>query len=488
MYIGKNLPYIRDRCPEKIALYTGKEAMTYREFVAGVERYRAQLRRYGAEGVRRKVALFIGNEPAFLQMFFAIISLGWVAVPIDSRWSKREAERVMDEVRPDFVVASRRFNKFFINRFSVTFFVEDVPLDIGEAMDVGPYCVSEDALFYLGFTSGSTGVPKGFYRDHRSWLASFSAGESVFGHGEKDVFMAPGPLCYSLSLYAAVYALHSGATFYLFPHFSKKDILAAIRREESCFMYAVPTMLQALALGEETIQVPVTFVSSGSKLQPAVRENIVAMFPACTIYEYYGASELSFVTYMDGTSLAENPDSVGRPFPGVELSIRNERHEVLGPGEVGELYVASPYVFREYMDAAETREVVTEYGVSVGDVGYLNDAGYLFIVGRKKNMIISGGQNVYPEEIEKVLLALPSVKELAVLGIPHDYWGEQIVAMLSWKEGEGDSLRSLRLYSREHLAIYKRPQRWIVVESFPYTATGKIDRQLLMKKIKEDKE
>lgn len=486
MYIGKELSHYRDMNPEKIALYTDKEAISYDEFVAGVERYRAHLRLFGASETEAKVALFIGNEPAFLQVFFAVISLGLIGVPMDPNWTKVETEQVIDEVNPDFIVASRQFNQSLIDAFPITFFIEDVPEDMREGLDYSPNDVSGDTLFYLGFTSGSTGVPKGFYRDHRSWLTSFMAGESVFNHGQEDVFLAPGPLCYSLSLYVAVYALDRGASLYLFPRFSEQAILDAISREGKCFVYVVPTMLQALSSARVKMDEPVTFISSGAKLQETVRKNTLASFPKCTIYEYYGASELSLVTYMDELSLIDYPESVGRPFPGVELSIRNEKGDLLGPGEIGELYVSSPFTFRQYIRKEQTDEVITAYGLSIGDLAYINEDHYLFIVGRKKNMLISGGRNVYPEEIEKVLLTHPSVKELAVVGIPHPYWGEKIVAFLSWKAGYEASLKSIRNYSRKHLANYKRPQQWVVVDSFPYTATGKIDRQELVKMFKED--
>lgn len=200
------------------------------------------------------------------------------------------------------------------------------------------------------------------------------------------------------------------------------------------------------------------------------------VFPNSQIFEYYGASELSFVTYANKEIAKNYPSSVGKPFEGVKVTIRDQMGNLLPCGEIGQIYIESDFVFTEYIhNEIETKKVLTPYGATTSDLGYLNEAGYLFIVGRKNNMIIRGGQNIYPEEIEKVIKSLATVKEAVVVGVEDERWGEQIWALIQWKD-LGD-MKRLRSFCRQEIASHKRPHKYVVVDHFPYTSTGKIDRK-----------
>ena len=472
MHIGDKLTLFEARQPHKIAIYFEDEAITYARFVKNVKRFQHRLLKHVESDEAQKVALCIDNEPAFLEMYFAVITLGWIAVPLDAKWTKKEAEQHMQLAKPDLIVGSRQFEKLANYQVRATFMIEEV----SEEQFIVEKKVTADTAFYLGFTSGSTGQSKAFVRSHQSWLASFAAAEKAFHYGQEDMILATGPLAYSLSLFATVHAIHIGASICLLPKFTVKKTMHAIVSKQVSVVHAVPTMLADLARHKAQVKNKITFISAGAKLLPNVREKAMKVFPNSHIFEYYGASELSLVSYAN-KEIAENyPASVGKPFEGVNVTIRDQAGNLLPCGDIGQIYIESDFVFKGYIDnETENQKVLTAYGATTSDLGYLNEAGYLFILGRNNNMLIRGGQNVYPEEIEKVIKAVPSVKEAVVIGVEDERWGEQIWALIQW-EDVGD-MKHLRSFCRQHIASHKRPHKYVVVDHFPYTSTGKIDRK-----------
>lgn len=480
MTIGNQLEQFTQKKPNKTAIYFQDKTITYHDFYKKVQQYKTLLQQHTKTDKAQKVALFIGNEPAFLEAYFAVITLGWVVIPFDVKWSGQEAARVMEMAEPGIIVASSSFTKKASYHFPVTFFTEDVQ----EVKESKVEKIIADSPFYLGFTSGSTGQPKGFIRSHTSWLTSFTAGEEAFHYGKDDIILAPGPLCHSLSLFGATHALHIGASFYLTASFSATEISHILRNQKATVVYAVPTMLSGLAKQKEVIETPVTFLSSGAKLNPAVTKALTAVFPNSKIIEYYGASELSYVTYSTGETAEKFPHSVGKPFPGVTISIRDEKNEMLPPGKIGNVFIKSAFLFDGYVkNESATKQVLTPYGATIGDLGFLNDEGALTIIGRQNNMIISGGQNIYPEEVEKIIKNIPSVKEAVVIGIKDVHWGQKIIALIEWKDSNPDNLKQLKAHCRKHLSIYKRPRKYYSVSNLPYTETGKIARSQIEKNL-----
>lgn len=478
--IGNQLARFAKEQPNKAAIYFQEKTITYADFYKKIHQYQEILQRSAKTKKGQKVALFIGNEPSFLEVYFAVITMGWTAVPFDVKWSRQEAVHVMNMAEPDIIVASPSFQKRASFQFPATFLTGDLQ----EGKEVVKRKFHADTPFYLGFTSGSTGQPKGFIRHHTSWLSSFTAGEKAFHYGKNDIILAPGPLCHSLSLFGATHALHIGASFYLTASFSAPEILHIIRNQKATVVYAVPTMLSGLAKQKEVIEIPVTFLSSGAKLNPAVKKDLTCVFPNSSDYEYYGASELSYVTYSTGEVEKQFPDSVGKPFPGVDISIRNENKDLLPPGKIGNVFIRSDFLFTGYVkNEIATKQVLTPYGATIGDLGYLNEEGVLTIIGRKNNMIISGGQNIYPEEVEKILKDVPSVKEAVVIGITDNHWGQKVIALIEWKNNNSEHLKRLKAHCRKQLAIYKRPRKYYSVTALPYTETGKIARRQIEKNL-----
>lgn len=476
MSIGIKLKDIAEKYPDKAAVIYEGSTMSYPCFYHSVCQLRQQLKVISQQNRSQRVGVLIGNEPVFLELFFAIVTLGWVAIPFDPKWSRREAEKVMNKAKPDIIIS----NKTFLESASYSF---DNVYDIDRLKESSTNDneivkeIDENEPFYLGFTSGSTGTPKGYIRNHKSWLASFIAAEETFHYDQNDIILAPGPLCHSLTLFGAVHALHIGATFHMTPTFDPEEIRNILHERTGTIIYAVPTMLYQLANKNDYLcEKKLTFLSSGASLSQEVSNQLQDVYPNSCIYEYYGASELSFVSYTPEVKSAKSVNNVGKAFPGVHITIRDKEGDCVPNGEIGRIYIKSDFLFSGYVNnVTETNKVLTQFGASVDDLGFMNDEGDLTIIGREKNMLISGGLNVFPEEVEEVIKEFDGVQEAVVVGENDDYWGQKVIAFIKWEKHR--LVNDLILHCKAHLTTYKVPKKFYEVSVFSYTSSGKIDRK-----------
>ena len=272
----------------------------------------------------------------------------------------------------------------------------------------------------MGFTSGTTGVPKAFLRSHDSWVASFDCNRHDFHMDETDHVLIPGALIHSHFLYGAISTLALGGTVYLMERFSPVQALGFIEKFPMTVLYVVPTMLEALLMENITVNQTLKIICSGAKWEEDSKQRFQKRFPQVTMFEFYGASELSFVSVLDNAGNKNKPDSVGKPCHNVEIQIRNTTTGENTKREIGKIFVRSRMIFAGYFhpESRSIQSITDETGwVTVDDMGYLDEDGYLYIVGREKNMILYGGVNIFPEEIESVLMAHPEVEEAAVVGM-----------------------------------------------------------------------
>jgi len=481
--IGESLQKFARLQPDKIAIYYEDQTITYKEFTHHVSIYQHSLRQKADSKKSQKVALLISNEPAFLEIYFAIIMLGWTVIPFDPKWTTAEADYIKKVSEPSLIITNKTFTQTAAYNFSDAYYLDDIHVDALSKTEISVVRTTEP--FYLGFTSGSTGLPKGFIRNQQSWINSFHAGEAIFHYGSKDIIMAPGPLNHSLSLFGATHALHIGASFCLTPSFSAPKVLKWIDSGVVSVIYGVPTMLHSLAALNKPCTKRIKFLSSGAKLDQVVYQSVQAVFPNATIYEYFGASELSYVTYATDLLNERYPDSVGMPFPSVKITIRDQSGKELPNNQIGDIYIESDFLFSGYVqNELATKETLTKYGAFIGDVGYLNEIGALTVVGRKNHMIITGGQNVYPEEVEKVIKMVGAVKDAIIIGVDDIHWGERIIAFIEWIDSNDPNVDQVKARCKERLSIYKRPRKYVSVTKFPYTHTGKIARHDIKANIK----
>lgn len=338
--------------------------------------------------------------------------------------------------------------------------------------------------FYVGFTSGSTGQPKGYCRDHASWLASFaiSAQLSPAAASAPGAVMAPGSLATSLHLYGLVQALHLGLPVLLVPSFRPKAVLALLASQPIAQLYVTPTQAQLLWQAGEHKQAVAANVRqvliSGSSWPEAQRQAMRQWLPNTEWIEFYGTSEMSFVSLHSSLNPAPS-GSVGKPVPGVQLSFGTEPGQVQSPGQPARLWVASPLLFMGYESGGG--EEIARHGpwLTVGDHGYVDDQGYLYVLGREKRMLVCQGHNVYPEAVEAVLLRHPAIAQVAVLGVADPLRGQILLAFVQPLAGSAVTLAMLRRHATEHLLPQQRPRHWYRLDHWPLTHSGKTDLQTL---------
>jgi long-chain acyl-CoA synthetase len=449
--------YAKDE--SRTAVVSESGSLDWREFTGLIDEAAEEIQREPAAG---PVGILLPSGPSFLSVFLAAATVGRPACTLHPDWADPELEAA---------IADAGLSLIFTDR-------EKVPEAPSPASPAPAGTDDDDPFFYIGFTSGTSGRPKPFLRRQKSWSSSFGPAGDLFSVRSGDVVYLPGSLQHSHFLFGAVFALNRGASVRMFERFDAGTLVDELQTEERGVVYLVPTML--LALDEQnpgTLEGVHSVVISGAKMEAHHWEIAGRIFPRALVGELYGASELSFVTVNTDGESAEDPGYVGRPFPGVEIEIRDEAGD---PGaDSGLVWVRSPYLFEGYVGASGVESPLGEDGfMTVGDVGSLGPRG-LSLSGRASNMVITGGKNVHPEEVEARMADHPALRYCVVAGVPHPHWGEEIVAFVVFTgKGHQPDGEDLRGYLRGKVASYKIPKRWFRVEAIPLTRAGKTDRSL----------
>ena len=351
-----------------------------------------------------------------------------------------------------------------------------------KACDTAP--PTELTPFYIGYTSGSTGLPKGFKRHHRSWTESFRVCLQEFGPDAATCILAPGRDSHSLFLFGMLLGLWSGGGVIVQERFSAAAALETLRSGLTPSLLTAPSQLiLMLELARHKSLAPIESVRliliSGARWMRQRTAELRALFPKARIIEFYGASETSFIAWMDSDN--STPAAVvGRPFANVELQIRQATEEA----NVGLIYVRSPMLFMDYVGATDDHTSALRDGdwLSVRDLGTLDAQGRLCLAGRQNRMIVTQGKNLFAEELEAVLEAHPAIALASVHGVEDARRGARVVAIIHWTDssqaGLPDALQ-LVAWCRQGLEAFKAPKKFYLCTSWPRTAGGKTDHASL---------
>ncbi len=473
--ITANIEKFAEGSPNKAAIITKDESLNYKDWNTLVCKTANWLKSFSFEN--KTAGFLLPNGIPFLQLFTGASMAGWTAVPYDLKWKAEELNERIRISSPSIIITVKEYYDQVSSIHPFVLVWDDAFMKIGGQNNSFHIDSESNKPFYMGFTSGTTGIPKAFIRSHKSWAASFKVNAHDFKMDEKEHVLIPGSLIHSHFLYGAVSTLCTGGTVYLLDKFNAAQALLCIEEQPITALYTVPTMVSAILKEKRIIEKPVKIISSGAKWDEESKQEISKMFPKLSMTEFYGASELSYVTFHAEVRKAE---SVGKPCHGVEIEIRGTKGDKLAPYEIGKIYVRSDLIFDGYLLNGAIHTIQDQDGwATVDDMGYVDEEGYLFINGREKNMILYGAINIFPEEIEKVISLHPAVEEVAVMGVKEPYWGEIAVAVI---KGKTDALELKRL-CKNHLASYKIPRKWIFTEEMPYTAGGKIARAELRESI-----
>lgn len=473
--ITDSLNIYAEKSPEKIALYTKNQTFTYKEWHQLISQTASWLQ--SLDVPNKVIGIHLPNRYHFLQLFLGAAMAGWIAVPLDIKWKQPELEKRVKLASPSVFITEN------VEEIAFTYphiqSLAHCMRDIHQSSPIFSEVEKKHLPFYMGFTSGTTGNPKSFVRSHESWVASFECSRKDFGLNESDHVLIPGALIHSHFLYGAISVLALGGTVSLLEKFIPAQTIDVLKTNRITALYVVPTMVEALLKFGVQISNPIKLISSGAKWSENSKAEIRKILTNVEIIEFYGAGELSFVSFLSDDASSKKPGTVGKACSGVEIQIRNEENGMITkPHETGKIYVRSKLLISGYL-CPETQTLLTiqdEDGwATVHDMGYIDDDGYLFISGREHNMILYGGINIFPEEIENILMMHPLVEETAVIGQSDPYWGQIIVAVI---KGHAE-IKELKRLCQEHLSAYKVPRRWHFVDEMPHTTSGKIARAQL---------
>ncbi len=475
-----------EKFPERIAIRLDDTAIPYAALDQTSKLVAGLLESKGVKAGDR-VGIMLPNVPHFPMVYFGILRLGARVVPMNVLLTAREVTHYLENSGAKVVVAWEDFAPAAIEAAEgVGAEVISInPTNVGDLIQgISPYEgvaeVEADDTAVILYTSGTTGQPKGAELTHDNIRSNIESIKDLFDPSEEDVFFGGLPLFHVFGQTVAMNgAISAGAEITLLPRFDPSKALEIIQRDKVTIFMGVPTMYAAMLQVPNRADYDISSlrlcVSGGAALPVEIIRAFESEFNTA-ILEGYGLSETSPVASFGRLDMERKPGTIGTPIKDVEMRIVDEEGNVLGVGAVGELQIKGPNVMKGYwqMEEATANAIDSEGWFASGDMATVDEDGYYSIVDRKKEMILRGGYNVYPREVEEVLYEHPAVAEVAVMGIPHDDLGEEIVAIVAFKEGQSATEDELRDHAKEGVAAYKYPRHIKIVDELPKGPTGKI--------------
>ncbi|MDE5415065.1 long-chain-fatty-acid--CoA ligase [Alkalihalobacterium chitinilyticum] len=494
MNLYSNLTNALNLNPDKEAYIFLNESTTYRELHQKVNQFAHSLSQQGIEK-GDTVALLLGNTPEFVVAYYGTICAGATVVPVNPTFTAREIEYILTNSKAKGVIADASLHTPLTEVrqkvSSVDFVVYTKPVESELAFESfidndvqnfnGPVVEENDVAVIL-YTSGTTGAPKGVMLTHKNLQSNAEAVKDLFEMTAEDRVVTVLPIFHVFCMTVCFNApILSGSTMILLPKFSPQEVVETFVKEQATVFAGVPTMFNFL------LQIPTTkeqfsslriCISGGSSLPVAVL-NKFQEHSGIQIQEGYGLSEAAPVTAFNPLRGVCKPGSIGVNIPYVENKVVDPEGEEVPRGEVGELIVKGPNVMKGYLGMPEeTARSIKDGWLYTGDMATMDEEGYIYIVDRKKDMIIVGGYNVYPREIEEVLYDHADIVEVAVIGVPDESYGESVKAFVVSKN-ETLTESDLKNYLADKLVKYKRPQYIEFLSELPKNTTGKILRKNL---------
>jgi long-chain acyl-CoA synthetase len=486
--LAQNLLDTATRNGDRPALRMDDVVLTYAEFRDAALRVAAFLQQRGVEPGDR-VGMVLPNVVSFPVLFYGAQLAGAAVVPMNPLLKAREVEYYLRDSGARVVLAAEAVAEP-AREAAATVGVEAVAVDPAlprEAMADEPANDvverADDDPAVILYTSGTTGPPKGAELTHAGLHSNaLTTAETLLEAGPDDVIMGCLPLFHVFGLTCALNAgVLAGSLLTLIPRFDGGKALSVIGRDSVTVFEGVPTMFSAMLHAPDAAQADVSSlrlcVSGGSAMPVEVMRSFEQTF-GCIVLEGYGLSETSPVASFNHPHAERKPGSIGTPIRGVEMRLVDDEGGDVGRGDVGEIAIRGENVMKGYWGKSEeTAKAIPDGWFRTGDLARQDDDGYFFIVDRKKEMIIRGGYNVYPREIEEALYEHPAVAEVACVGVPHPELGEEVAAAVALKPGASADPAELREWAKARVAAYKYPRHVWLVDELPKGPTGKILRR-----------
>lgn len=463
--------------PDGAAVSDGRQALTNVQLLRRVQAAARHLQDLGI-GPGDVVALKLTNRIEFVLLLFAAWRLGATITPVNPSMTDVEVARQLKDSRARLLVSED--GEAAVADGTAVLAVGELRDDAAAEPDEAPL-PDPSALALLIYTSGTTGVPKGVMLDHANIDAMADMGRRALEVGPADRCLLILPLFHVNGIVVSTLVpLLAGASVTIADRFNPQTFFDVVERERPTFFSAVPTIYSMLAALPDQVRPDTSSLRFGVCGAAPASAELLTRFEArygFPLVEGYGLSEGTCGSTINPVAGPRRAGTVGLPFPGQEIRIVDADGSEVPPGGDGEVVVRGPNVMRGYLGRPEeTARVIVDGWLHTGDVGRLDADGYLTLVGRSKDMIIRGGENIYPKEIEDVLVGDPSVLEAAVIGVPDEKWGEVVVAYVQPRPGSTVDPSALQSLCARSLTGFKRPTAFFVVDAIAKNAVGKIDK------------
>lgn len=511
--------------PDKIALIDGEKRFTYGDFGQRISNLLSGLRKLGMAN-KSAVAILAPNCHEFMETYYACGISGAVLCPVNYRLAPPEVASILEDAQVQVLIIHTDFEKCVQEILKGAPTVQHVvwigtptecelpgqhhdferlaaePSDV-RSLDELPQ-LPADQLAHLYYTSGTTGKPKGVMLTQGNVTFNALAVVADLSLTETDIWLHAAPLFHLADAWATFSITWVGGTHVFIPHFNARNALSAISRHNVTVSVLVPTMLSAMLNEQQEVKADCSslrlLLTGGSPIAPEVVRQAIQTF-GCEYVQLYGMTETSpFLTLSRpksqqcNLSLEEQlpiRSRTGRPYIGAEVRVVNDMGQLVANDdtEVGEIIARGPTIFAGYWNQPEaTSEALQNGWIRTGDLATIDKEGFINIVDRAKDMIITGGENVYSNEVEYALHEHPSILECAVFGVPDDYWGEAIKAVLVLRAGHVFEESNLVAFLRQRLAHYKVPRSFEILVELPKTGSGKIYKKGLREHYWRDKD
>jgi acyl-CoA synthetase (AMP-forming)/AMP-acid ligase II len=497
--------------PRKEAIVCSGKRWTYQDFYDRINGFSRALRKFGI-GKDDKVAILLPNCHYFLEAYYGITQIGAISVPMNHRLSPNEMEFILTDSESKILIADPMFQKQIGSIRAETGKIKKIiwtgpervgvePRDLNYEMilDQVPSSplsetdISDEDIAQIYYTSGTTGRPKGVMLSHKNVCTHAMGTVAEIHLSDRDVWIHVAPLFHLADAWATWAVTWVGGTHVLVREFDARVVLETIEKEKVTVTNLIPTMLNLMVNHPDVRKYDYSslrvLLSGGAPIAPEVVRKIVETFK-CDYIQTYGMTETS--PYLTLSILKEHLDKLpyadrlrfksktGREFIGVELKVVNDRGEEIKKDEkeVGEIIVRGDIVTKGYWKLPEeTAKAIKDGWLYTGDMAVMDEEGYVTIVDRKKDMILTGGENVYSTEVENILYMHPAILECAVIGVPDEKWGEAIKGIVVLKPGQKATAPEIIQFCKERIAHYKAPKSIDFIDALPRTGSGKIHKK-----------
>ncbi len=483
------------RQPDKIALICGDERLAYRDFDRRIQRVANGLRKHGV-GPGDRIVMFLSNGIEIIELFYAAFSLGAIVVPVTTRLTPHELQHICSDSQPlaivfegdgtsiaDVLQANPDAVRITTgNQFSGA--VEYAGLRNGDPDPLPPLSIEQDDAIIM-YTSGTTGKPKGAIITHANVVIQHCFVNAVeWGISSEDRYLVTTPLAHRTGFARLANSLTLGGTLVVMKKFDPRETVETIGREKISVVGMVPTvcrmLLPEIKADPSRCGSLRRIVVTGEAFPVELKRQFLALLPDVRLVSFFAMTEVGGVTSLSHEEQFEHASSIGRPTPGVEVRIVDDSGVDVKTGEPGEMLVRVGQpgrysVMRGYYNRPdETAKAIKDGWIHTGDVAKADEDGYLYIVDRKKDMVLSGGFNIYTKEVEQALLRNPDVADAAVVGVPDAVFGEAVAAFIEREQGSTPTPASVVEHVRNLVAGYKKPKYVFIVDALPRNSLGKV--------------